>query len=627
MPRLEITLEGPLLVGGGHAAGLGVDATTSLRFHQGRWVPYVPGSALRGAVRQHFEALLRGAGEEVSSPFPWDGAGGAPGDTVALLFGHSGPDGSRTASREGQLRFGDALPVDPEEAAGRLAIRPHVALDDHRGTAEDRKLFFREVAEASTTPLVFEADLDLHPDLTDEHRRWLRAAVETTPALGAAKASGGGALRIRWNDEPRPSVAKVTGDPATATRARLILRLLEPAHFGDGGPLGNYHGTRTFVPGATVRGAIAWALLRAGRTTPDSEGFRALFLDEGSPVGFGDALARPADAGDPDVRPITRRRTRGAGGGGTVDLLATELARDRVNRELDRQGSGTYLQAAAAGVKLDRVEPRPAPGLLRRVRTRVSIDRHRATAADSRLFSIEQIEAWTLDDPARGHSEDPGSASRPVELVATVEGLTPAASALLARVEGLPLLVGGRRNHGLGKVELEVELLPAEEAPVDEARRRITALSRQVASEVRHLADLAGLSPAPESPDTLILALVARTDFVPDADDDHPLRRWPAAGEPVRRLLEAGSVGGYDQRGGHDGRQAREPLKTLRPSVGAGSVYVYEVPEAALQNLLQASLSALARGVGGSRELGCGRFEVFRPLAPSSSSTSQEEPK
>jgi CRISPR/Cas system CSM-associated protein Csm3 (group 7 of RAMP superfamily) len=629
MPQLEIHLKGPLLVGGGHAAALGVDATTAVRFQEGRWVPYIPGSALRGAVRQQLEALLSGVGQAVSGPYPVAAGGStsSPADAVALLFGHSGPDGSRTGSKEGKVRFGDGMPNDATEAAERLTVRPHVSIDDHRGTAEDQKLFFREVADVGGEVLVFTAELDVDDDLSEEHRRWLKAAAETTSALGAAKASGGGAIEIHWQDDGSSQGALVSGDPTTATRARLTLRLLEPAHYGDGGPLGNYHGTRTFLPGATVRGAIAWTLLRAKRTTPESQGFQALFLDEERPVGFGDALVGQGGSaggnGMPGIVPVTRRRTRDAAGARTIDVLAAELARQRVNQELAQRGQGTYLQAAAGDRKLDPIDSRPAPGLLRRVRTRVSIDRHSATAAEGRLFSIEQLEPWSMEVAG-----DTSSRSRPVELVATVEGLTPPAAELLARVEGLTMFVGGRRNHGLGKVELEVQFLTSAGVDVEEAVARAEALREQEAAAVASLARRAGLEPLADDGDTTPLALVATTDFVPEEEGDDPLRAWAEAGSPARRFLEGGLVGGYDQRRGHDGRAAEEPLKTLQPTVGAGSVFVYRLPGSQLAPLLERVLPELSRGIGRCRESGCGRFEVFMPLPTAPRSlTTQEEPR
>ncbi|MCP4660334.1 MAG: hypothetical protein GY856_33455, partial [bacterium] len=70
MPRLDITLNGHLLIAGGQASALGVDLATTRRFEGGCWVPYIPATAVRGAVRIRLESLLRGRRHEVAGPYP-----------------------------------------------------------------------------------------------------------------------------------------------------------------------------------------------------------------------------------------------------------------------------------------------------------------------------------------------------------------------------------------------------------------------------------------------------------------------------------------------------------------------------------------------------------------------------
>lgn len=609
MPRLEISLEGHLLVGGTQAAELGIDAATARRFHGGRWVPSIPATAVRGAVRMQLEALLIGSGQHTSRPYPDEAAPppAAPGDDpVRRLFGQSGPLRSRTGAYEGELRFGDALPVDPGRASRALSIRTGVEIEDLRATAADQKLFFHEVAEATEDPLVFSARLDVG-QATEADLRLLRAAVATTEAIGAGKAHGGGGVRIVWRDEAQRSLLRIEGDPATARRARVALRLVEPAHFGDGGPIGNHHATRLHLPGATLRGAIAFALLRNRSTEPETEEFRETFLEPGA-TSFGDGLPATDRDLDPVVGPVTARRPRGSDSGPVTDRLAWELARERMNRALEDNGSGLRFRSDAGERKLDPITPRPDPGLLRRSRTRVSIDRHTATAAEGRLFTIEHLEAWC--QPRSG-------SARPVHLVAWIEKLTPRSAALLAKLDGGELLVGGRRNHGLGLVEGEIRFL-AEEPGVDEECDRVDRLTSSVDALTRRLAARAGLSSLEPSRERVLLALTAISDFVPpEGGACHPLAAVaPEAGEPLRTFIAASLSGGYDQRpANHRSAPGRppEPLKELLTAIGAGSVFVYEVPSAGLRALLEKAVPELRCGVGQRVESGCGRFEVFRP--------------
>ena len=604
MPLLEITVHGHLLVAGSQVPGLGVDLATARRSDGRGLVPYIPATALRGAVRLQLEALLQGAGRGGIGPYPLDD--GIPrerlaGDLVARLFGYSGERGSRSGAQEGLLRFGDALPVDGPAAARAVAVRPGLELDDHLGTAAERKLFFREVAEAAAAPLVFRAELDTG-GAVDEEIRVLRAAIETTDALGAGKAKGGGAVSIRWLYEPGGATTSVVGDPASAARARLTFTLREPAHLGDGGPAGNHHATRTWVPGATVRGAVAWALLRAGTTAPDSSEFRALFLDEADPVSFGDALPTHTPEVDPAVRPATRRECRSADKQ-PADVLISELARERVNRALEAAGSPVRLRADDGAARFDPVSARPAHDLLKRTRTRVSIDRHTGTAMDGRLFSIEQLEPWLA-------TKTPGEAARRATFVSWVEGLTPAAATLLAELDGVPLFLGAGRHHGLGSVDAEVRFEAAPEpAGAEEA---VLALARAIDASAAAFAAQAGV--AAPGVQAVPLALVASSDYVPgDPSAPHPLAEAGLAGLPEvaglsRTFLNAGAAGGYDQR------QAAAPLKDLLPAIGAGSVFVYDVEPGALPGLLARLLPALRRGVGRRVDSGCGRFELFRPI-------------
>jgi CRISPR-associated protein Csx10 len=614
MPLLEITLRGHLLVAGGQATDLGVDLSTARRYDGRDWIPYIPATALRGAVRLQLEALLRGTAAPATGPYPAERDPG-PVDPVCRLFGYSGPLRERAGSLEGALRFGDALPVDSGAVLRALAVRPGLEIDDALASAAQAKLFFREVAEVAQESLVFKAPLEVH-GAGEADLLLLRAAIETTEAIGAGKSSGGGALSIRWLDERDSPGATLAGTASTATRARLTLTLTEPAHFGDGGPLGNHHATRKHIPGATVRGALAWALLRSGRVTAESPKFRALFLDEQAPVSFGDALLLAE--GEPAVQPATRRKRRGPE---KVydDVLVRELARDRVNPTL--LSRGLYVRADDGDDRFDPALPRPEEGLLRRTRTRVSIDRFQGASADGRLFSIEQVEPWLLEkkgdgEPAEAPEAEVESApARPVRFLSLVEGPAPSAPSPIRYLEllaDLPVFVGAGRNHGLGQVELAVRFEP-EPASAGLAER-VRALGEAVESCAQRLARRAGLPSPGEGLGVrlLPLALVALADYLPSSPHhSHPLAEpaLTSAGfaglQPARAFLHPGSSGGYDQT------PSRAPLKELIPAVGAGSVFVYGVEAERLQQVLAVLFPALRRGVGRRVESGCGRFGLF----------------
>jgi hypothetical protein len=625
MPTLTITVQGHLLVAGGQASDLGVDLTTARRFDGAELVPYIPATAVRGAVRIQLEALLRGVRRGAIDPYPVPPEPG-PIDPVARLFGYSGPLRHRDQAREGVLRFGDAMPRDAAAARAALAVRPGLELDDQTGSAESGKLYFREVADLGDQPLVFAAPLwirDADPENAERQRQdveLLRAAVESTDAVGAGKSKGGGAIAIAWGDETAVPAARLAGAAGSATRARLMVTLKEPAHFGDGGPRGNHHATRTYIPGATVRGAVAWALLRGKRLTAESPEFRELFLDEAAPVRFGDAVLATGQEPDVTIRPATLRHLRGKPTR-FEDTLVRELARERVNRLLaDRH---LYLRADDGDDRFEPARARPEDGIVRRTRTRVSIDRWKGASADGRLFSIEQIEPWRFDEAAGcdeasgGIAGDAPHAAPPTRFVSLIEapsGSTPSPIRFLELLDGLPLLVGAGRNHGLGLVEAEVHFEGEETAEV--SAENLRALADRVERCAAKLARRAGALASGELPPgtTLPLAIVALSDYVPSAKEvQHPLAE-PALGAPdladvapTRRLLNPGAAGGYDQTPGH------APLKDLLPAIGAGSVLVYEVEHRLLPRFGML-LPSLRRGIGSRVESGCGRFGLFEPM-------------
>src|SRR5947208_3194570 len=137
MPTLEITLQGHLLVAGSRESALGADLATARSFDGRDEVPYIPATALRGAVRMQLEALLLGSGKPAADPYPLEREGETRepdqfADLVTRLFGFSGREGERHGSREGALRFSDALPVpkDRTRALAAVRVRPGVELDD-----------------------------------------------------------------------------------------------------------------------------------------------------------------------------------------------------------------------------------------------------------------------------------------------------------------------------------------------------------------------------------------------------------------------------------------------------------------------------------------------------------------
>ncbi len=276
MRSFELTVRFP---GGGPL--IGGAASTPHGFHASHaqlpdGKPYIPATALRGALRESFEALLRGTGEhracaggdgvDPEHPDPDDGAEADADRTCSLggdgtpclacrLFGARRPrigDAERAFSG---LVLGDALPVGEP----RWTVRPSVALARARRSAADMHLVLQRIPEAvGDAPLEFTArgrvnDAALAP--------YLDAAARSTPHLGAGRSRGLARVEIEiaWADDvpPAPEAAL---PPGTGEDLRLRVTLTSPALVGASVVDANHRETRQEIPGATLRGAIGFAL-------------------------------------------------------------------------------------------------------------------------------------------------------------------------------------------------------------------------------------------------------------------------------------------------------------------------------------------------------------------------------
>ncbi|CAM2070111.1 RAMP superfamily [Sulfidibacter corallicola] len=632
MVQLDIELHGFLMIAGGKCADGEANRTTIHRRIQGLDVPYIPGTALRGAIRIQTEALLRGAGLDISPPLiraadiggsesfdkmaAADAEPSHPTDLVARLFGNSPVDGDLENSHQGRLRFTDALPVDPKEAAARMRTRAGVTLDAYTGSAETRKLFFNHEVGASREPLLFRATLE-HEGLTNDELRILRAAVTSTGAIGGSKGTGGGQVTIHWIDAEESSNRVnhwsdrgYRNDPSTSSRALITCTMLEPACFGKGRPIGNHHATHTFIHGSTLRGAIAWALLDGKRTTAESDEFTQLFLQD--PARFGDALplVDPTQGDldhEPSIRPATVRELRVSSRSGVNlarDFLVDELARVFVNREL--KGRGRWLAPTWDRYRPDSLPARRAHGIVRRARTRVSLNRFSGTAENHQLFTKEQVEPWMENPFGTRESE------RRVSFRATISGLRPSSARLLAKVTEVPVYIGAGRAHGMGRMAISLVFLG--DAPFGDPAGQVRRLTKRVRKRCGQLADKVGLDKAKIANPRMLLALVARSAFVSEGSEQHPLHRWPEA-RLTTQFVSREVVGGYNQKP-KNARTANEgPQKTLFSAIAAGSVYVYEIEPQALETLVTEALPVVRNGIGKATESGCGRFELFEEVS------------
>ncbi len=282
MYRLTVLVSSPLLIGG-QSSSLLLDKITA-RDGQGR--PYIPASALKGAMRIDFERLLRswGYGHRVcSAPNP----GAMQRSHVAMAqAGHSclacslfgGPAGPGTPAPSGKLRFYDATLADPDRWDPALYHRrTGVSISRSLRRAYPRRLF-----EVEGTPLGIELELGARITLLEslgaEEKEWFEKALgwwaEEGLWVGGARSRGMGRLRLRWTVEEEQA-SPPSPPPSRALFYRLIYRPFEEVRVSPPKPRPYFLKTYTFIPGTTVRGALASALKRRG---VDGATLRELFL-------------------------------------------------------------------------------------------------------------------------------------------------------------------------------------------------------------------------------------------------------------------------------------------------------------------------------------------------------------
>lgn len=601
MKRFEIVLkpqDAALSVGGQSSPRFGGHKATA-RDAAGRLV--IPATALRGALRVELERLLRG----LDPPTPVCSANkddAAIDDKpcecpVCRLFGRGG-----TAT--GTLRLEDALFHGGDVDAEDVVMRPQVAVSRTTGTAAEDHLLFQE-----TSPVFPRDDLQAPTFRAravwvrrgsadgkkerEEDLRNLRAACRALRAVGSGKARGLGWVECSLEEtedasEATPSGAALSEDPGTSLE--LVFKARAPLHIGAGPPLGGYHFTRRYAPASTVRGAVAFALLEQGLAEPEDEAFQEL----AQATAFGSA--RPAGL-DPC---LTRRRCR------PERHVFDELVAQVVRRRAAEHGVALAVVGPPCpqeGCKADKAEPtdwaQKGSEPFVRVRTRTALNRRTGTSMDAKLYAQEVLE---------------NRPETPLRLVAQVELLSPAARTLLAKLHGREVWLGAKRSKGQGRCRLQVR--PATSPNTDSARETVASLTRALQegwSAVRRaVPGFEGeLLPAGHS----ALALVLTEPWKPANGGGAaagPLGPEVAAagGTVLASFHRTEEVGGFEiVEAGRWGRK-RSGERRATPHVAVGAVYVYQLPETALDEHLDAWLR---QGTEGSAPFGHGRFRLRGP--------------
>lgn len=602
---LRLNLHGSLLVGG-QASSFLVDASTA-RLPSG--APFIPASAVKGALRIEFERLARCIDPDVCYP---DVAGGCS-EKECLACSVFGSPRS-----EGKLRFYDAfldeslLPVFQEKkTAGKgYCVRTGVTISRKRKTAEDKLLYDAEVLIPFLPACGFLTRVEARRELTLDEERFFKAAVTTLRGIGRSKSRGLGRLEAVITDEEcttRPAVPEtVRQEPATCLRLTLVPK--ENILVGGLKTKNNFLDGLDYITGANVRGAVAagFAAVLPGKWQ-DGE-FRRAFLSE--PALFSDFYPAVADCASLPI-PFSARTCKSSpdlqkkeNSHGTRDILiASTLVK------LLRQSGVTVVLEDSCHCKMPlRVLSgyRSVNGssletsLGSTLNTKTAINRKRWQSAEAKLYTLQLLLAGREDDEE----------TRPC-FKGTVTGISPALSQFLVNMNGKELLIGGARSRGFGRVQ--VKLSTPENAPSPaKLKKSLEEFSSLIKSNLQKqgIFSMRGFNLA----DLVFFSLTLHSDLSLPAGDLKTELLWEVSRKLgvdglnlEKAIMRTGFRGGYNS--------ALGIRKELVPVVLAGSAFVFSMPNASLSDdVFQAAAGLEQTGLGCLREEGFGRAGFCDPF-------------
>ncbi len=564
---LQIELKGGLLLGGGGALELH-DAT--LRRADG--VPYIPASAIKGAVREQMVRLC-------DDP-----------DVVDRILGAEGWP-RKTGGPTTKVFFTDARL--PEKAAERFrkgygyGVRPQVSIDRRTRHAAAERLFQREII-APFTGLVFEASVDA-TQLDEGDRKLVGAAVGAVFALGAARTTGLGRVEMSLGESQdaisQDATLETVEIPEEET-LELVLEAVDPVCIGTDWQVGNFRVTQLGVPASTLRGAVITAALREQKKETDQTDeswFRSLLLDPETCLRFGDAipLADDSEAPPPKVAPLTLRTCKHAREKhGVVDTLLRDcvhhrLAESGIHLALDEDCPVCADRTVAAGRWLDAGTPE------RRVMSRLALDAETARGKDGQLFSLELLERGT-------------------RFAVRLANVGPEGRKLLRDAAQQTLRVGHGRGQGYGRMNI-VEARPAASEALVQRLRGFDEAVRAALAGVEEVIGKSATDPDGQKhylAATLTSDMIAPADGVTGGEDAFERALSLPGAERLYGQVRTGQRGGFQTR-------ARAP-KAYQPVVLAGSVLLLAVDSPFEDALLDRLRTVETHGIGARREEGYG---------------------
>ncbi|WP_028324728.1 RAMP superfamily CRISPR-associated protein [Desulfatirhabdium butyrativorans] len=352
----------------------------------------------------------------------------------------------------------------------------------------------------------------------------------------------------------------------------------------------NMAGGLPYIPGSTLRGAVAMSVLRKG-VSPDSEGFQDIFIKR--PVAF------------PDLVPAQPNGT-----GFVLPLTAISCKRHPGFRTEGHHGVGDGLAALAAAALDNQPKPqgfvcpicdqdtKPFSGFWNGQwetpsQTDIVMCYHRHTGIDRQTNTVAQSIFYVTQAMAENRKNAAGDLED-TWLTGTL-WLDDAQQECLTKWLAQPIFIGADKTRGMG--EVHVHVVPARESEID-----IDHWNRMFQKKV-------GSNAKQPPPDGIYFSIDMISHAILMDAFLRPTVEWtpdfPEI-EPVTRIIRRQAVHGW--------HAAWNMPKSQDIAVSRGSVYLFRYTGADPAGLTT-YLKALARsGVGLRKPEGFGRIDICHPL-------------
>lgn len=439
---VKLTVAAPFSTRSSEMGDIGVDSPLA-RTHAGR--PYVPGTLVKGRLRQSWQELHSAAGERFDPNV--DELLGKP--TANDTLQRNGD----VEPRRGRLYFSDfSLSQELDKAPQITRIQMDAAL----GSVRKGSYQVIETPSISGERLVFTGSIRycaLDPEGVKQIINYVETGLRWTTGLGAERTVGFGRLiDVAVEEKTTPIVESGSGATSSSNELYLLIKFGGPFCVAKRRISDNLFQSDIVIPGAVLKGAVAfnWSVLRGKQGARIAEGFdpeRPELSRHFEKVRFRQALPCSANE-DRKATPVFPPLSLARAGDSLYDVLLCDQPK--------------LIDGKTAAFRIDWKDDAEAvvlrdfgwPQVKTQLRVRTAISGSQRRAEESMLFAYEQVQTGDLQWSAR------------IDLHAVPENDCARAEAQLRSLLALGI-------HGLGKTKVSGQVTIGESIPSAGAKAEV----------------------------------------------------------------------------------------------------------------------------------------------------------